>query len=309
MRRALVFVLALIPSLLALGVAFLFEQGIFANVLWVGSYQIDAAGFISRGGLLVGGLIIFVLLTFWWAEGRAEETFQTEKRMQDDTRRRFFRRLDHELKNPLTIIKLGITNIEQSPNITAEQNSSMNRIGQQAERLQKLVQDLRWLSELEAERLESYPVNLAEVLEEAVELVRASYPGRVVNLIVQRAPWPLSAVSGDRDMLVVVFRNLLDNALKYSSAEEEVDVRTADDGEWVKVEVADTGLGIPENDLSRVFEELYRSANVQNIPGSGLGLALVWRIVKLHGGRINLESRLGQGTIITVRLKVPSPEN
>jgi two-component system OmpR family sensor kinase len=306
----LVFVLALIPSLLALGVAFLFERGVFSNVLWIGSYEIDAAGLISWGGLLGGGLIIFVLLTFWWAEWRAEETFQAEKRMQDDTRRRFFRRLDHELKNPLTIIKLGITNIEQSPNITGDQNSSMNRIGQQAERLQKLVQDLRWLSELEAERLESYPVNLAEVLEEAIELARTSYPGRAVNLDVEHGPWPLAAVFGDRDMLVVVFRNLLDNALKYSSAGDEVDVLAADDGEWVRVEVVDTGLGIPEGDLSRVFEELYRSANVQNIPGSGLGLALVWRIVKLHGGRINLQSQLEQGTNITVRLKkVSSPEN
>jgi two-component system OmpR family sensor kinase len=306
----LVFVLALIPSLLALGVAFLFERGVFSNVLWIGSYEIDAAGLISWGGLLGGGLIIFVLLTFWWAEWRAEETFQAEKRMQDDTRRRFFRRLDHELKNPLTIIKLGITNIEQSPNITGDQNSSMNRIGQQAERLQKLVQDLRWLSELEAERLESYPVNLAKVLEEAIELARTSYPGRAVNLDVEQGPWPLAAVFGDRDMLVVVFRNLLDNALKYSSAGDEVDVLAADDGEWVRVEVVDTGLGIPEGDLSRVFEELYRSANVQNIPGSGLGLALVWRIVKLHGGRINLQSQLEQGTNITVRLKkVSSPEN
>jgi two-component system OmpR family sensor kinase len=306
----LVFVLALIPSLLALGVAFLFERGVFSNVLWIGSYEIDAAGLISWGGLLGGGLIIFVLLTFWWAEWRAEETFQAEKRMQDDTRRRFFRRLDHELKTPLTIIKLGITNIEQSPNITGDQNSSMNRIGQQAERLQKLVQDLRWLSELEAERLESYPVNLAEVLEEAIELARTSYPGRAVNLDVEQGPWPLAAVFGDRDMLVVVFRNLLDNALKYSSAGDEVDVLAADDGEWVRVEVVDTGLGIPEGDLSRVFEGLYRSANVQNIPGSGLGLALVWRIVKLHGGRINLQSQLEQGTNITVRLKkVSSPEN
>jgi two-component system OmpR family sensor kinase len=102
----------------------------------------------------------------------------------------------------------------------------------------------------------------------------------------------------------------LDNALKYSSAGDEVDVLAADDGEWVRVEVVDTGLGIPEGDLSRVFEELYRSANVQNIPGSGLGLALVWRIVKLHGGRINLQSQLEQGTNITVRLKkVSSPEN
>jgi signal transduction histidine kinase len=218
--------------------------------------------------------------------------------------------LDHELKNPLTIIKLGITNIEQSPNLTAEQNSSMNRIGQQAERLQKLVQDLRWLSELEADRLESYRVNLVAVLEEAIELARTSYPGRVVNLNVSDELGAISAVSGDRDMLVVVFRNLFDNALKYSSAGDEVDVLAADDGEWVRVEVVDTGLGIPEGDLSRVFEELYRSANVQNIPGSGLGLALVWRIVKLHGGRINLQSQLEQGTNITVRLKkVSSPEN
>ncbi|MFZ0549115.1 MAG: HAMP domain-containing sensor histidine kinase [Candidatus Promineifilaceae bacterium] len=309
MRRALIFVLALIPPLLALGVAFLFEQGIFANVSWIGNFDIDAAGMISRGGLLGGGLIIFVLLTVWWAEGRAEATFQAEKRMQADTRRRFFGRLDHELKNPLTIIKLGVTNIEQSPNITAVQNSSLNRIGQQAERLQKLVEDLRWLSELEVERLESYTVDLAEVLAEAIELVRATFPGRMINFQVQSEAEAIAAVSGDRDMLVVVFRNLMDNALKYSSAKDVVEVQAADEGEWVKVEIADTGVGIPERDLPRVFEELYRSDNVQTIPGSGLGLALVWRIVKLHDGRINLESQVGQGTVIQVRLRALLPEN
>ncbi len=309
MRRALILSLALIPALLSFAIAYLFQRGAIADFVWSGTYQIDAAGLFSRAGLAGSALIAFILLTFWWAEGRAEDTFQAERNMQEETRRRFFRRLDHELKNPLTIIKLGIANMRHTPEISSQQQASLDRIGQQAGRLQKLVEDMRWLSELEAPRLEQAPVSLAEILADAVALARAAYPDRAIDLAVQQAPWPLADISGDRDMLVVVFRNLLDNALKYSTPGDKVAVRAADDGQWAAVEVADTGIGIPDADQPSVFEELYRGSNVQAIAGSGLGLALAWRIIKLHKGSIRLRSRQGQGTVVTVRLKLPAPRD
>jgi len=309
MRRARVIAIALVPTFLSLAVAFLFERGILHNLFLFGEYRIDAAGLISRIGVLAGGMIVVILITFWWAERRAVDALQAERRTQADTRLRFSRRLDHELKNPLTIIKIGIANLRNSPNLTAEQSVSLDRVGQQAERLQKLVQDLRWLSELGENRLERYPVNLAAVLEEAVALTQDTHPGRTVDMDIQGVPWPLAAVAGDRDMLVILFRNLLDNALKYSTPDDRIIVRATDDGHWANVEVADTGAGISATELPRIFEELYRGENAQNIDGSGLGLALVWRIVNLHGGEISVRSRVGQGTIMSVRLRLPPRES
>ncbi|MBO9361169.1 MAG: sensor histidine kinase [Thermoflexus sp.] len=106
---------------------------------------------------------------------------------------------------------------------------------------------------------------------------------------------------------MVVFRNLLDNALKFTRAGDRVEVRVMEDGEWAVVEVADTGPGIPAEELPHIFEELYRGSNARGIPGSGLGLALVQRIVALHGGEVTVRSREGQGTVVRVRLPL-APE-
>ena len=306
MRKVQTLLVALVPTLLVLLIAFLYGQGVFENFFLVGEYRFDAEALLSTLGFALGALILFVLLTFWWAEKRLETTLASEREILSSARLGFYRRLDHELKNPLTVIRLGIANLQPSPNLSAEERSSIQRIGQSVDRLQKLVQDLRWLYELEEHRLEIYPVDLVTVLEEAVELASQTYPGRNVSLNIQHVPWPVAPVSGDRDMLVLVFRNLLDNALKYSAAEDRVEVRASDDGNWATVEIADTGLGIPNNQLSRIFEELYRADNAQGVPGSGLGLALVWRILRLHGGRINVRSRENQGTIMRVLLRVTS---
>jgi two-component system OmpR family sensor kinase len=98
--------------------------------------------------------------------------------------------------------------------------------------------------------------------------------------------------------------NLLDNALKFTRPGDTVEVRAYEDGAFVAVEVADTGPGIPQEELSRVWEELYRGQGARGVPGSGLGLALARAIVERHGGRVTLRSRAGQGTVFAVRLPV-----
>ncbi|NIS80134.1 MAG: sensor histidine kinase, partial [Anaerolineales bacterium] len=97
---------------------------------------------------------------------------EEERARQEASNRRFLRRLDHELKNPLTIIRLGVVNLQQSSNLTGEQRSSLDRLTHQVQRLQKLIEDLRRLSELEAQELERMTVSLHEVLEEAASLTR-----------------------------------------------------------------------------------------------------------------------------------------
>ena len=94
----------------------------------------------------------------------------------------------------------------------------------------------------------------------------------------------------------------MENALKFTAADDQVEVRATDDGRQAVVEVADTGPGIAPDELPHIFDELFRGQNARELPGSGLGLALVKRIVSLHGGRIDVRSRIDQGTVVRVSL-------
>ena len=307
MKRFLPSILAAIaPGVVGLVWAMMLQAGWFPNMVFVANYQFDLAALVSRVGLLISFLLAGVFVVGWQLDRLARRERELEQRAQEGVNRRFLRRLDHELKNPLTIIRLGIVNLAQSTNLSTDQSSTLDRIGQQVQRLQNLVEDLRWLTELQEERLERTVVNLQEVLDESVELVKAipSWSERTIDLSVQEAPWPLGAVRGDRDLLILAFRNLLDNALKYTPEEGQVQVRATDDGSIAEIEVADTGSGIPEDELPHIFEELYRGRQAKRVEGSGLGLTLVQRIVKLHGGDILVRSRDQQGTVITVRLPV-----
>ena len=305
MKRFLPSILAILaPGVVGVGWALMLEAGWFSNMVFIGTYQFDLAALVSRVGLVISLLLLGIFAVGWQLDRLAIRERDLEKKLQEESNRRFLRRLDHELKNPLTIIRLGVVNLQQSPNLTPEQTSSLERVGQQAQRLQTLVEDLRWLTELEEGRLERTMVNLRDVLEEAIEMVMA-IPGRQdrkVDLSLQEAPWPLGAVHGDRDMLILGFRNLLDNALKFTSEDGQVQVRATDDGNLAEIEVADTGPGIPEEEMPHIFEELYRGRQAKRVEGSGLGLALVQRIIKLHGGEISVLSRDQQGTVMVVRL-------
>jgi signal transduction histidine kinase len=117
---------------------------------------------------------------------------------------------------------------------------------------------------------------------------------------VQRLPWPIPPIQADRELLLMVFRNLVDNALKYSH--DPVQVRARHTAGHLLVEVIDTGRGIVPEELPLVTEELYRGSNTHDTAGSGLGLAIVQRILERHSGRLELRSRPGQGTIATVQL-------
>jgi two-component system OmpR family sensor kinase len=307
-----------LPSLLAImtpvvvGViwALMLEAGWFSNLIFVGTYQFDLAALVFRMGLVISIFLMGIFAVGWRLDRLALHEREMEQKLQEDSNRRFLRRLDHELKNPLTIIRLGVVNLLQGQDLAPSQMASLDRIGQQVQRLQTLLEDLRWLTELEEGRLERTLVSLQEVLKEAIDIACA-VPGRSsqqVELNLQKAPWPLGAVRGDRDLLILAFRNLLDNALKFTPSEGQVQVRATDDGSMAAVEVADTGVGIPEEDMPHIFEELYRGQQAKRVEGSGLGLALVQRIIKLHGGDINVLSRDRQGTVMTVRLPLASRE-
>jgi two-component system OmpR family sensor kinase len=253
-------------------------------------------------------LIIVVLLTLLsysalWVVTRLEQQRQRLTSQATDDRLRFLRRLDHELKNPLTAIRAGIANASEAPDEAARQEAFVS-VETQALRLSRLAADLRKLAELETRPLERVDVSIATLLQETFDLIQERATDRQLSLNIPQAPWPLPLISGDPDLLFLAMHNLLENAVKFTRPGDRVEIRAFEDGNTLVIEVADTGPGIPEDELPYVWEELYRGQSARGVPGSGLGLALVRAVIERHSGRVNLRSRIGQGSVFTLRLPV-----
>jgi len=257
--------------------------------------------------LLLGGLAsLFLLVSFLSRQAsdkHSNKVLADRQQAQDESRRRFYKRLDHEVKNPLTAMRAALANFPEDT-ASVEQHKIFLDIQHQVDRLSRLVSDLRKLAELEERPLEKLPVSLEELLEEVVETVQSNpvYSGRNIRLVLPKVPWPISPIIGDRDLLGLAFYNLADNALKFTAPENSIEIRAMEDGHSLLVEIADTGPGIPPEDLPRIFEELYRGTNARGFEGSGLGLALVQRVITRHGGTVLVRSRPGMGSVFTVRL-------
>lgn len=240
-------------------------------------------------------------------EKKARTKIDAAIRDYEEGHRRFIRRLDHELKNPLMSLQASLENLQAATELDARCKAEGN-IQRALERLSHLLRDLRKLSELEENMLERDLVDVPELLTELLEVVRST-PGREnrqINLLVTKVPTPPPPVVGDRDLLGLSLYNLLDNALKFTVQNEAIEVRVRDNGRSVVVEVADGGPGIHPEEQVQVFEELYRGENAHAIEGSGLGLSFVKRIIALHHGELTLRSQQDEqhGTIFTVRLPV-----
>lgn len=262
--------------------------------------------------LLLGLFITGLLLIFYNRSIRQQEQTQVliedAKREAEQGRRRFLRRLDHEIKNPLTGLRAALVNM-QEVNSTTDRKRAVENAGHAVERLTRLLTDLRKLSDLGERPIELWQVDVPDLLQDVVDAahVLPAYKGREVNLLIPKVPSPFPTITGDRDLLVLAIYNLVENALKFTCETDSVEIRLGEDGRAILIEVADAGAGIPAEDVSKIFEELYRGSNARSTEGSGLGLALVHRIIELHNGSIDVRSSQEEprGTVFTVRL----PEN
>jgi two-component system OmpR family sensor kinase len=222
-----------------------------------------------------------------------------------DDRRRFLLRLDHELKNPLTAIRAALANVGHE--VAAFPGEALASVSSQANRITQLLGDLRKLADLETREIEMEAVDLPDLLHEVEEAVSAIAEARqrVIRMNVPLAPWPLPLIDGDRDLLFIALQNLVSNAVKFSAPSDTVEVRASEDGSWLLLEVADTGAGIPDDEIEEVWQELARGRAARSLPGTGIGLALVRVVVTRHGGQVAIRSRQGQGTVVSIRLQLP----
>ncbi len=232
----------------------------------------------------------------------------TEQEQRDELRREFTANVSHELKTPLTSIS-GIAEIMQSGMVKPEDIQSFaGDIYQEAQRLIALVEDIIRLSRLDegAESLEREPVNLLSVAQDVARRLDSAAQKAGVTLKVMGLSVEVRGIPSVLDEMVY---NLCDNAIKYNhpGGTVKVTVAPADDGS-AEVTVEDTGIGIPVEDQSRVFERFYRvdKSHSKEIGGTGLGLSIVKHGASLHGAQIHMDSQVGRGT--SVQLLFPHHE-
>ncbi|HVG07750.1 MAG TPA: ATP-binding protein, partial [Thermoanaerobaculia bacterium] len=231
----------------------------------------------------------------------------TELTRVADMRRDFVANVSHELKTPLAAIRGYAETLRDGALDEPATASRFNeRILVQCRRLQALLDDLLTLSRLESvtpQPSEREPVELPAVIHRAAEVLSDAASERHVRIELD-VDEEVPAFSGDPEGIERLVVNLLDNAVKYNRPEGTVRLRLSQADGHALLEVSDTGIGIPQDALSRIFERFYRvdKGRSRDEGGTGLGLAIVKHVAQTHGGHVEVESRIGKGSTFRVRL-------
>lgn len=234
----------------------------------------------------------------------------TELKKLEQVRRDFVANVSHELKTPIaTISGFAETLKDEGCSSPEHAREFSSIIYYEAQRLSRIVNGLLELSRLESGKADLHleEVNLVDIICNAINIIEQGQD-RSANIVFKQPDEP-AMVEGDWDLLVQVMLNLLDNAVKYSPKNSPIEVKLEDRGEELKVLVSDQGEGIPEQEVSRVFERFYRvdKARSRKTGGTGLGLAIVKHLVENHYGRVGVESTYGQGTTFSFTLPRRQP--
>ena len=240
------------------------------------------------------------------------ETTLHELKKSEKLRRDFVANVSHELRTPITSIRSYAETLVDNREMPKDMVEDFLRvIMNESDRMTKIVQDLLELSRFDAGNstftLEKF--SLEQSVRDICDAValEAKKHGHTVHLELTRLPH----ITGDRARIEQVLMNILSNALKYTPDGGTVTISSGKRGKKVWLKVRDTGIGIPEEDMPRVFERFYRvdKARSRESGGTGLGLSIAKEIIYRHGGEILMESKVGEGTFVTVILPVEGPEN
>ncbi len=222
----------------------------------------------------------------------------------DRAKTTFFSNVSHEFRTPLTLLLGPVADILTDETLAAEQRERLEMVQRNGLRLLKLVNSLLDFARIEAGRVEAIyePVDLAAFTAELASNFRSAIERAGLQLVVNCPPLSVP-VYVDREMWEKIVLNLLSNAFKFT-LEGEIVVALHASEQTVELEVRDTGVGIPQEELPRIFERFHRVHNTRarTFEGTGIGLALVQELVRLHGGTINVSSVPEQGTTFTVSL-------
>jgi signal transduction histidine kinase len=236
-------------------------------------------------------------------EQRTRELAQANEELKrlNKMKSEFVSAVSHELRTPLTSIK-GYAALLMSGKlgeVAQTVKERLEKINKQSDKLTNFINDLLDISRIESGRVEMkfLPLDLNEVAQVIADLLQPQLKEKAI-LLKYEIPQSVGLVNADRAQLERVFINLLNNAIKFTPQAGQITLRANKEKNFVQVEVADTGIGISDEDQARIFEEFYRAANPINeeVKGTGLGLSLVKQIIQAHQGKIWVTSQLGKGS-------------
>jgi signal transduction histidine kinase len=229
----------------------------------------------------------------------------TRQEALETTRQKFIANASHELKTPVTGIRIAVENLQEGELVLPEGEPSLRTILRAVDKMTLLLADISELSRIETGALRLEPADLrmgaflADILENVRPQVEAAGVAIDLDLPAGQEDLPFRA---DPLRLAQLLDNLLSNAVKFSPAGSRVDLRVRREGAWLVWSVEDRGPGISETDAQRIFERFYRAPSVRRIPGTGLGLAIVKHLAVLMHGEVELRTEPGRGSTFIFRL-------
>jgi len=284
-------------------IGFYFAASIFRPLLRISqaTERMARGDYSARAHLQGRGEIATLARSF---NHMAEQVQRTNKLLRD-----FVANVSHDLRTPLTLIAGFSQALLDGTARADEAESSATIIHAEAARMQRLVEDLLQLTRLESGlfTLERHPVNVPSFVQDVVYRVTQACGEREIAVVRSAVPGDVPPMNVDAERLERVLRNLLDNAVQYTPPTGRVSVyATQRQPGWIEIAVSDTGQGIPQEDIPRIFERFFRSDKSRDRArgNSGLGLAIAREIIEAHGGTISVESQVGTGT--TFRFTVPA---
>ncbi|OGO21025.1 MAG: hypothetical protein A2144_10985 [Chloroflexi bacterium RBG_16_50_9] len=212
----------------------------------------------------------------------------------------FIAGVSHDLRTPLTVLQGQIDVMLMQPSLGQEDRQSLQKMSTEVRRLTRMTNNLLLSGQLESNpTFTPEEIDLGDLLNEVVREMGALAHGLDLKVSIPE----IVVVPGDRDLLKQLVLNVVDNAIKFTPRGGAIELSLNDEDAWAVIEVKDTGQGIPREYLSRITEPFYK-VNTRNSGhgGAGLGLAIVKQVVDLHGGQLDIQSQVGVGTKVTVKL-------
>ena len=247
---------------------------------------------LAKASLVAGDYVVLVL----------ED--QTQKSRLDKTRRDFIENISHELKTPIGAIALLAEAIQGAEDDPETRNRFAGNLIKESNRLTHLVQDIIELSRVQSEEVLATAelIDVNHVISDAVDRNEQLARSRSIRVLFQDEPGP--EIYGNREMLTTAVKNLIENAINYSSSGSQVGVGSKSMGDVAEVSVTDSGAGISPENQPRVFERFFRvdSSRSRETGGTGLGLRIVKHVAKIHRGEVKLFSQPGVGSTFTLRI-------
>lgn len=229
-----------------------------------------------------------------------------------DKQQQFVADASHELRTPLSVLKLNLEHLFRHPDHSIEQESeTIHQAIQEINYLSKMASDLLTLARSDSDQLQlqQEAVQLDDILHQAVKNFKALASLKHIELTADLSPIPLM---GDQERLKQLFVILLDNAVKYTKENGVISIKSNLKNSRAIIEITDTGIGIPKEDIPYIFDRYYRGdkARTRHLEGSGLGLSIAKWIVQTHSGKIRITSHEGEGTRVVISLPVnDKPQN